>query len=170
MNLDYKIIRIEASETGKAAEHDHLAQLLSLSRDWAEEKTCPAYYANEEADFLDKDIYVALDGEKIVAYAYGEIRELTEATSYNQVGEKAFDLEELYVVPALRDRGVGKALYRFMEEQIRDQVDVIGVTAVSYQYEKLLRFYIQELGFGFKYAQLAKRTKSDGILRTTPSE
>lgn len=161
MELNYKTIRIASSTSGQSPEKEYLDQLLSLSRDWAEEKTCPAYYANEEADFLDKDIYVALDGERIVAYAYGEIRELTEATSYNRVGEKAFDLEELYVVPALRDRGVGKALYRFMEEQIRDRVDVIGVTAVSYQYEKLLRFYIRELGFGFKYAQLAKRTEGE---------
>ncbi|MBQ7145576.1 MAG: GNAT family N-acetyltransferase [Lachnospiraceae bacterium] len=157
--LQYRKIQIEPSQFGQSGAKEYLAQLLSLSRDWAEEKTCPAYYANEEADFLDKDIFVALDGERIVAYAYGEIKELTEATSYNRVGEKAFDLEELYVVPALRDRGVGKALYRFMEEQIRDRVDVIGVTAVSYQYEKLLRLYIDELGFDFKYAQLAKRTE-----------
>ena len=159
--INCQVIRINKAQKNLEPYKAYLAQLLSLSRDWAEEKTCPAYYANEEADFLDKDIFVALDGERIVSYAYGEIRELTEATSYNRVGEKAFDLEELYVVPAWRDRGVGKALYRFMEEQIRDQVDVIGVTAVSYQYEKLLRFYIQELDFGFKYAQLAKRTKEE---------
>ena len=168
--LQYKKKQIESSQFGQSGAKEYLPQLLALSRDWAEEKTCPAYYANEEADFLDKDIYVALEGDKIVAYAYGEIKELTEATSYNLIGEKAFDLEELYVVPAWRKRGVGKELYRFLEEQIREQVDVIGVTAVSYQYEKLLRLYIDELGFDFKYAQLAKRTKSDGILRATPSE
>ena len=168
--LQYRKIQIEPSQFGQSGAKEYLPQLLALSRDWAEEKTCPAYYANEEADFLDKDIYIALEGDKIVAYAYGEIKELTEATSYNQIGEKAFNLEELYVVPAWRRRGVGKELYRFLEEQIREQVDVIGVTAVSYQYEKLLRLYIDELGFDFKYAQLAKRTKSDGILRATPSE
>ena len=157
--LHYMLIRIKRTQTEQSKEKEYLPQLLALSRDWAEEKTCPAYYANEEADFLDKDIYIALEGEKIVAYAYGEIKELTEATSYNQIGEKAFDLEELYVIPAWRNRGVGKELYRFLEEQIREQVDVIGVTAVSYQYEKLLRLYIDELGFDFKYAQLAKRTK-----------
>ena len=157
--LQYRKIQIEPSQFGQSGAKEYLPQLLALSRDWAEEKTCPAYYANEEADFLDKDIYIALEGGKIVAYAYGEIKELTEATSYNQIGENAFNLEELYVVPAWRNRGVGKELYRFLEEQIREQVDVIGVTAVSYQYEKLLRLYIDELGFDFKYAQLAKRTK-----------
>lgn len=156
--LQYKKIQIEPSPSRPSDTKRYLAQLLALSRAWAEEKTCPAYYANEAEDFLDKDIYIALEGDKIVAYAYGEIKELTEATSYNRVGEKAFDLEELYVVPAWRKRGVGKELYRFLEEQIREQVDVIGVTAVSYQYEKLLRLYIEELGFDFKYAQLAKRT------------
>ena len=156
--LQYRKIQIEPSQFGQSGAKEYLPQLLALSRDWAEEKTCPAYYANEEADFLDKDIYIALEGDKIVAYAYGEIKELTEATSYNQMGEKAFNLDELNVVPAWRRRGVGKELYRFLEEQIREQVDVIGVTAVSYQYEKLLRLYIDELGFDFKYAQLAKRT------------
>ena len=156
--LQYRKIQIEPSQFGQSGAKEYLSQLLALSRDWAEEKTCPAYFANEEVDFLDKDIYIALEGDTIVAYAYGEIKELTEATSYNQIGEKAFDLEELYVVPAWRRRGVGKELYRFLEEQNREQVDVIGVTAVSYQYEKLLRLYIDELGFDFKYAQLAKRT------------
>ena len=157
--LQYRKIQIKPSQFVQSGAKEYMPQLLALSRDWAEEKTCPAYFANEEADFLDKDIYIALEGDTIVAYAYGEIKELTEATSYNQIGEKAFDLEELYVVPAWRNRGVGKELYRFLEEHIREQVDVIGVTAVSYQYEKLLRLYIDELGFDFKYAQLAKRTK-----------
>ena len=53
---------------------------------------------------------------------------------------------------------MGKSLYRFLEKDIWDSVDVIGVTATSYQYNRLLKFYIEELGLQFNHALLTKRT------------
>ena len=55
-------------------------------------------------------------------------------------------------------KGIGKSLYRFLEKDIWDSVDVIGVTATSYQYNRLLKFYIEELGLQFNHALLTKRT------------
>lgn len=93
----------------------------------------------------------------IVAYALGNAKVLEERASYNEVGEKAFELDEIYVASAYRDKGIGRALYTFIEEDVCDRVDVIGVIATSYEYGRLLKFYVDDLGMSFNHALLIKR-------------
>ena len=135
-----------------------LQELLKLSEAWANENCCPAYYKNVPTDFINKDIYLAVEDNCIVAYAFGHISVKTENTSYNKIGEKAFELDEIYVMQTHRKKGIGKELYRFLEKDVQDRVEVIGVIASSYQYNSLLKFYIEELDFQFNHALLVKRT------------
>jgi GNAT superfamily N-acetyltransferase len=104
-------------------------------------------------------VYAALDGKEIIGYAMGHLTILTTASSLNAAGETAFVLDELYVRQSCRGKGVGKALFRFMENDVRDDVDVIDLIAASCRHADLLRFYIDELGMTFRYAGLSKRTK-----------
>ena len=149
-----KYIKINASADDKCME-----ELLALSKAWAEEHSCPAYYENEAAEFIDHDVYVAADDGRIVAYALGSIKELKEKTSYNEIGEKAFELDELYVDAGYRNRGIGRSLYKFVEADVRDRVDVIGVIAASFDHKRLLRFYVDDLDMTFNHALLVKRTR-----------
>ena len=115
-----KKIRIDNNQT-EGTTDGILKDLLALSKKWAEEKCCPAYYENAPEDFCNQDVYIAIDQGKIIAYAVGHIKELTEATSYNEVGEKAFELDELYVAPEYRNRGIGKELFRHIETEVKDK-------------------------------------------------
>ena len=142
-----------------ARDEAYLAALQELSQAWAEEKSCPAYYANDASEFLEKEAYVAEDDGRVAAYALGHAKELTEKTSYNRVGETAFELDEIYVAKEYRGRGVGKALFRFVEENARGRADVLALIAASYRYGDLLRFYIDELGMTFNHALLVKRLR-----------
>lgn len=148
--MEYK--KINVSENDK-----YLETLLNLSKEWAAEKSCPAYYENERNDIINYEVYIAMDNNQIVAYALGTVKELEEKTSYNEVGEKAFELDEIYVTANYRNKGIGKALYQFIENDVRDRVDVIGVIATSYEYKKLLKFYIEDLNMNFNHALLVKR-------------
>lgn len=134
-----------------------LTQLTSLSEQWAEEKTMPSYTPNKAEEFLNRELYVAREDDTIIAYALGDIKILTEKTSYNAVGESAFELDELYVKPAYRSQGIGQKLYRFMENDLLNKVSVIGVIAASYHYLELLKFYSDDLGMSFNHALLTKR-------------
>ena len=158
MAITYRVLRIGKEQAGSQPQKNYLADLLRLSRHWADEKTCPSYNANEPSAFIDTDIYAALDGNEIVAYAMGHTEVLEKKTSYNRPGETAFELDEIYVAPAYRVRGVGRALYRFLEADVEKQADVITLIAVSYRYKELLRFYCDELGLSFNYALLVRRT------------
>ena len=151
--IEYKKIRVSSGDVA-------LTELLALSKAWADEHSCPAYYEDEPSDFIDHDVYIAADQNRIIAYALGTVKELEERTSYNEVGEKAFELDEIYVSTDYRDKGIGRKLFRFIEDDISDDVDVIGTIATSYQYERLLKFYIEELGMQFNHALLIKRTQS----------
>ena len=133
--IEYKKVRVTADDC-------ILEELMRLSKVWAEENCCPAYYEDEH----------------IIAYALGHISVQEEETSFNKIGEKAFELDEIYVVHTYRNKGIGKDLYRFLEKDIWNSVDVIGVMATSYQYNRLLKFYIEELGLQFNHALLVKRT------------
>lgn len=150
MMMEYR--KIKDSEKDK-----YIERLLKLSKAWADENSCPAYYENEPGEFINHEVYIATDNNQIIAYALGNVKELEEKTSYNEVGEKAFELDEIYVAANYRDKGIGKALYKFIEEDVRDRVDVIGVIATSYEYKKLLKFYIEDLNMNFNHALLVKR-------------
>ena len=149
--IEYKKVRVRAQDRV-------LEELLRLSKLWANENCCPAYYENDATEYINHDVYLAIDEGIIIAYALGHISVQKEETSFNKIGEKAFELDEIYVVRTHRDKGIGKELYRFLEKDILDKVDVIGVMATSYQYNRLLKFYIEELGLQFNHALLVKRT------------
>lgn len=134
-----------------------LDELIGLSQLWADEKTCPSYTPNQREAFCNRELYIAKADGAIVAYALGDIKELTEETSYNAIGELAFELDELYVLPAYRRQGVGKALFQFMEADLCGKVAVIGTIATSYRYLELLKFYSEDLGMSFNHALLTKR-------------
>lgn len=134
-----------------------LLELIRLSQQWADEKTCPSYSANDAQDFLNHDLFLAFDDDALVAYAMGDRKELTITTGYNEEGELAFELDELYVLPSYRQQGLGKDLYQYLEDSVRQEVDVLKVTATSYRYQDLLRFYVDDLGLEFRYAFLVKR-------------
>lgn len=157
MNVEYKVIHIEKDNADIAHNERYLEDLLSLSKAWADEKCGPSYNANDIDAFVGTDVYASLENGRIIAYALGHIKTLEKETSYNKAGEKAFELDEIYVAKDYRDQGIGKKLYEFVESRVRNQVDLIGLVAMSYRYRDLLRFYIEELGMSFNHALLVKR-------------
>jgi len=157
MNIEYMMIIIDENELYLKENNNYLNNLLALSKDWAEEKCCSSYHANVVEDFLGKNIFVAIFEEQIIAYALGQIKVLKSRTSYNEVAEKSFELDEFYVSKDFRDQGIGKKLYQYLELSIKEKVDLIRTIAISNQYNELLNFYIDQLGLSFNHALLVKR-------------
>lgn len=157
MNIEYMMILIDENELHLKEDKNYLNNLLALSKDWVEEKCCPAYHANVVEDFLGKNIFVAIFEEQIIAYALGQIKVLKSRTSYNEAAEKSFELDEFYVSKDFRHQGIGKKLYQYLELSIKEKVDLIRTIATSNQYNELLNFYIDQLGLSFNSALLVKR-------------
>ena len=134
-----------------------LQKLIALSVDWAEEQSCRGYRANTEKDIAGNRIFAALEGEEIIGYLFGHKGVTEKDTSVYKCGEDYFELEELYVVPRYRNRGIGAKLFRYAEERIKQDAGLILLGTATKNYKAILHFYIEELEMEFWNAALFKR-------------
>ena len=61
------------------------------------------------------------------------------------------------IAPERRSAGIGAALFRYAQEQVRHEAAYITLSAVSKNYRALLRFCVEELGMELWGARLFKR-------------
>ena len=156
MDIEYRKIRITKSNSRENKEY--LDDLVKLSVMWEKEKCTPSYYANKKKDYLDKDLYVAINSRnRIIGYGFGHIKVLDKKTSYNKKNEKAFEIDELYVSKRYRNKQIGQSLFKMMQEDNKGKVSVVELIATSHKHNELLHFYIDELGMSFNHALLVKR-------------
>lgn len=136
-----------------------LEKLLQLSAQWAAEQNCYGYYPNTEADIRGKRIFLAEDEDGIEAYLLGEVETAKNMKSIMPEGTLYFEAEELYVVPEKRSQGIGEALFRFVEETVKKDVQFIMLSTASKNSKAILHFYLDELDMQFWSARLFKRTE-----------
>ena len=133
------------------------SQLISLSEDWENENSCHGYRKNTLEDIQGNRIIVAIEDDEIIGYLWGHNEATKKDTSIYRVGEKCFEVEELYVRPEFRNKGIGKKLFKYMEEVVKDEVSLITLGTATKNYRSILHFYIDELGMEFWSAALFKR-------------
>ena len=134
-----------------------LEKLLQMSAQWAAEQSCYGYYPNTEADIAGKRIFLAEDEDGIEAYLLGEVETAKNMKSIMPEGTLYFEAEELYVVPEKRSQGIGEALFRFVEETVKKDVQFIMLSTASKNSKAILHFYLDELDMQFWSARLFKR-------------
>ena len=134
--------------------------LLALSADWEAEGSCRGYRRNEESHLAGRRVFLAQEGEAIAGYLFGVRRDAAEDSSVMSRGTPCFEVEELYVVPALRSRGIGRALFRCAEETLRPEgVEYLTLTTSNVNARAILHFYLDELGMEFWSARLFKKLR-----------
>lgn len=134
-----------------------LCELTELSKLWSKEESCSFYNANDNDYYINRELYTATINGKLIAYLLGDIKTLTEESSYNKIGEIVFEVDELYVLPQYRNQDVGKFLFNYATDDLKNEVNLIALQANSQNYLKLLNFYINKLEMDFIYALLTKR-------------
>ena len=137
-------------------DRDTATQLIELSRMWVEEDCCTGMVVNERDD-LQEPLAVALEGERIVGYLFGHYYDQPRNSSYAPTGTKCFSVDELYVLPQYRGQGIGKELFRMMEEAVTNHCDCMTLTTSTRNYQAILKLYIEELGMCFNSAFLVKQ-------------
>ena len=137
-------------------EGDVLDILLEYSADWEAEGSCYGYRRNTPEDFQGEQVFVMIQGSAIVAYLMGHRARAERMQSIMPDGTSYFEVDELYVVPEYRSRGVGRALFRFMEEEAAYEAEFIMLSTASKNFRAALHFYLDELGMEFWSARLFK--------------
>lgn len=135
-----------------------LAELISCSESWEQENSCHGYRKNTEEDIKGNRIFLALEDEQMVGYLFGYMDKGERKNSIHEKDEPFFEVEELYVKPELRSRGIGKQLFGYMEDVLKqEQVELILLSTATKNYKAILHFYLDELDMEFWNARLFKR-------------
>lgn len=132
--------------------------LIELSKEWETENCSHGIIANEKDD-LKEPLFVAVEDSEIVGYIFGHYYVVENKTSYIDVGERCFMVDELYVLPQYRSQGIGKELFSLMEKEVKASCVYITLSTSTKDYKKILHFYAEELGMDFHSAFLIKPTK-----------
>lgn len=136
-----------------------LAEVIALSQDWEQENITWGLRANTEEDLAGMRIFAAYEGDRLTGYA--AVSASATERPYSMVptvGTRCWEIEELYVIPEMRGRGVGRALYMHAEEKAReDGAEFVFLSTATKDYRRILKFYIDEMGMEFWNARLFKK-------------
>ena len=133
-------------------------ELIELSKIWAKEGISHGLIPNERDD-LKEPCFVAVDHDKIVGYAFGHYYEESRPKGIGEIhnGDRCFSLDELYVLSEYRSQGIGRELFKAIENEIKGKADFISLSTSTKDYRRVLSFYDEVCGMGFHDAFLIKR-------------
>ena len=135
--------------------------LIKLSQDWEAENSCHGYRRNTLDDIKGNRIFLAKEGERIIGYLFGHVEKTARKTTITDADVPIFEVEEIYVVPEYRCRGIGTELFEYLENNALDGAEYIMLSTATKNWRAILHFYIDELGMEFWNARLFKRVKQD---------
>lgn len=137
---------------------EELPLVLTMSDAFVAEGCCNGMVPDTLSELEKYEIYIALDGETPVGYAYGQAETAQRTRGQTQKDERCFDVEQIYVCPQYRAAGCGRALFETLENHARALgCQSMQLAAVSKDYKRLLHFYVDLLGMEFWNAFLTKR-------------
>ena len=155
--MDMNEVKEESSViTIHEAKQSDTKRLLELSLMWEKEDSCYGYRANTEDNFQDYYILAAYDDE-LVAYVFGKEEIQEKQTSVIDKNMHYFEIEELYVHPSYRSRGIGKQLMESLEKELKKKgLKMMALSTATKNWKAIMHFYIDEVGMNFWSARLYK--------------
>ena len=130
--------------------------LIGMSADWEAEQSCYGYRKNERSDIEGNRIFLAKDGDETIGYLFGHVEKSQKATSIMPDGTPCFEIEELYVKPGYRSKGIGGMLFAYAERAVTGEAEYIMLSTATKDREAIRRFY-DRAGMNFWNARLFKK-------------
>lgn len=90
-------------------------------------------------------------------YLFGKVYESEHMKSIMPEGTPYFEVEELYVIPKRRSQGIGEALFRHVEDAVKNEAEYMVLSTATKNWKAIFHFYLDELDMQFWSARLFKR-------------
>lgn len=132
-----------------------IARLIELSKQWVDEESCFGVIANTKED-LKEPCFVAVENDVIIGYVFGHFYDLEKKVAYLEIGTRCFEVDELYVIPEYRSKGVGAKLFSLIENEAKKEVDYLTLATPNKDYKQILKFYAEKNEMVFHSAFLFK--------------
>lgn len=131
--------------------------LINFSKAWETENNCYGYQANKPSDIEGRTIFVANENKVPLGYLFGQFQTTEEDLATIPNNSRTFEIEEMYVTKTYRSKGVGQKLFRTLKKFVREKAEYLTLSTATKNYQRVLHFYIEELGMTFWYARLFKK-------------
>lgn len=132
-----------------------------LQREWAQAQITHGYRPPRRVALrraLGGFFWVAEHRGRIVGFTYGS-RRVSKGLAVVPKGCAYLDIEDVYVTPRWRNRGVGRALIDAITAAARERnIRRVMVYSATKDMRRLLRFY-EQLGFKSWFVQLYRELK-----------
>ncbi len=150
--------RKNAMRIYKAELNEHTAeQLIRLSEQWEAEDSCRGYRANTMEDLEGRTVFLAEENDELQGYLFGKFCRAERTSTVMKEGTPFFEIEELYVIPSCRRKGLGQALFEYAEAQVKGEAELILLSTATKNWRAALHFYLEILDLDFWSATLFKR-------------
>ena len=145
-----------------AATAEVIEKLIGFSSDWEEENSTYGYRTNTADDIEGRRIFLADEDGRTVGYLFGKTERSENMRSVTPEGTPYFEVEELYVIPEMRSRGIGRRLFAFAEQAVSDEAEYTVLSMAARNWIPLLKFYTEAAGMEFWSARLFRKTPAKG--------
>ena len=140
-----------------ALTEDIFSELIRLSMDWEAENSTFGYRANEKADIEGNRVFLAREEGRIVGYLFGHCFDPENMKSIMPEHSRCFEVEELYVIPEQRSKGVGKALFEYATDTMNGEAEYVTLSTATKNWRAIFHFYLDELNMTFWSARLFRK-------------
>lgn len=140
-------------------ENGDMTAFAALLEDWERENITHGLRANSPDDFAGMHVFGAYEQDRLIGYiSTTSSRTDRPYSMVPEAGTPCWEIEELYIVPEMRSRGIGRTLYSHAEAAAKAEgAEFIFLSTATKDYKRILHFYIEELGMEFWNARLFKK-------------
>lgn len=133
-----------------------IEELCNLSKKWVDEDISWGIVANTKEN-ITPPVFVARDNDTIVGYSFGSFYNMEKKITGIPKNSKCFSVDELYVLPEYRSKGIGKKLFDSLIDEIKNQTEYITLATSTKDYKKCLKFYCEKVHMDYHSAFLFKK-------------